>query len=93
MTYVRRPSEIKVFRYEGQARSEWPEWVQDYSVYTPIGSQPVSIDAVRTLIVPQAEGAAHQGRIGSFIVLEHDTLSAYTARDFGTLFEEVAGGE
>lgn len=93
MPYVRKPTEIRVFPYLGQPRVEWPAWLQDYSVYTPLGEAPVSVDAIGTLIVPAPSGVATNIVAGGFVVWEDGLISAYKAHQFNETFASIPENE
>lgn len=96
MPYVRKPTEIRVFAYAGQGRDDWPQWLQDYTVYTPLGFAPVVADAIGTLIVPTASGVADNIVAGGFVVWEDGVVTAYPQHKFNETFvlipEKEEGG-
>lgn len=90
MPYVRRPSDIQVFHFQGQHRDEWPDWLRDYSVYTEMtGAASVAVDAVGVMLIPNRENFG-SGKPGDYIVNEAGVVSPYTPKQFEALFEESA---
>lgn len=95
--YQRRATPALVYQFAGQPRSEWPQWMQDYTAFTQLGAQPITA-ALGVMMLP-TRGLSINVNPTDYVVLEGYELKdekvvggiagAYTRDTFADAFEEV----
>jgi len=86
--YIRRPTPVKAWRYARQPQAEWPQWLLDYEVSTPIGLQRIGAGP-GVLLVPTKSGITLNVVDGDYVVLENNRLSIERAGEFEAHFQPV----
>lgn len=74
-TYTRKPNAVEAFQYDRQPKAEWPQWLQDYQVATPMGFQGVGAGA-GMLLVPTKNGPTINVTVGEWVVYENGVKDA-----------------
>lgn len=86
--YQRRALPVQAWKYDGSDRNEWPQWVQDYSVYGPLGATKISVQ-LGQFVIP-TKGISLNANVGDWIVVEGGTAIGLTEAQFLEEFEAVA---
>ena len=68
--YTRKPTNVLAFQYDRQAKKDWPQWLQDYEIATPMGFQGVGAGA-GVLLIPTKNGPTINVTAGEWIVYEN----------------------
>ena len=87
--YIRKPTVVQAFQYDRQAKKDWPQWLQDYQVATPMGLQGVGAGA-GVLLVPAKNGPTINVTAGEWLVLENGVLLVYRNDLFEAAFRPEA---
>jgi hypothetical protein len=83
--YVRLPSQVKAWQFHGQPQDQWPEWVREIRVTTPMGQTPIGLGA-GVLLVPTASGVTRNAQQGHWLVLEDGGVYTYKPEKFEEFF-------
>lgn len=88
--YQRIPQPVDAWQFNGQPRSEWPDFVKDYKEHTMYGVVPVSVSSTGLLLLPtKGQTSALEVNFGSWLVEENGSISVYRADVFSANFEAV----
>ncbi|USN16193.1 hypothetical protein PAPPERLAPAPP_04520 [Brevundimonas phage vB_BpoS-Papperlapapp] len=85
--YIRQPNLVEAFQYNRQPKAEWPQWLQDYQIATPMGFQGVGAGA-GVLLVPAKNGPTINVTVGEWVVYENDVLLVFRNDLFEAAFQE-----
>lgn len=88
--YVRLPSKVKAWQFQGQPQDQWPEWVRDIRVTTPMGQTPIGLGA-GVLLVPTSTGVTRNAVFGHWVVLEDGGVYSYKPEKFEEFFVSADG--
>jgi hypothetical protein len=83
--YIRKAVPVQAFQYDKQPQKDWPKWLQDYTVTTTMGIQPVGSFG-GLLNIPQKHGPTVNVNAGEWVVLENGALSVYKNEAFEAAF-------
>lgn len=87
MTEVtRKPTTAQAWQYSRQAKKDWPTWVQDYQVHTPMGPQSPGAGA-GVLLLPTKNGPTINVSDGEWLVLENGALLVFRDETFQASFD------
>jgi hypothetical protein len=79
------PSKVKAWQFQGQPQDQWPEWVREIRVTTPMGQTPIGLGA-GVLLVPTASGVTRNAQQGHWLVLEDGGVYTYKPEKFEEFF-------
>ncbi|UTC28961.1 hypothetical protein MARCHEWKA_04490 [Brevundimonas phage vB_BpoS-Marchewka] len=85
--YTRQPTVVEAFQYDRQPKKDWPQWLQDYQVATPMGFQGVGAGA-GVLLVPNKNGPTINVTPGEWVVFENGVLLVFRNDLFEAAFQE-----
>lgn len=90
--YTRKPTVVEAFQYDRQPQKDWPQWLKDYQVATPMGFQGVGAGP-GVLLVPNKNGPTINVTVGEWVVYENGVLLVFRNDLFEAAFEGAAATE
>ncbi|USN15389.1 hypothetical protein KIKIMORA_02430 [Brevundimonas phage vB_BpoS-Kikimora] len=87
MTEVtRKATTAQAWQFTRQPKKDWPTWVQDYQVHTPLGPQSPGLGA-GVLLLPTKNGPTINVTDGEWLVQENGALLVFRDETFHASFD------